>query len=136
MQEPETPIVEKQTTKIYTEPGGEIAYTTTDRPWQEWVQPVNDFLSKLPAYVTQFFSDYKQPLFTVGLFIVGLITVKVTLALLDAINDIPLLAPILELVGLGYTGWFVYRYLLKASDRRELIAEFNKLKLQILGSDT
>ncbi|MDY7016278.1 MAG: CAAD domain-containing protein, partial [Cyanobacteriota bacterium] len=98
--------------------------------------PVNDFLSQLPQYVTQFFSDYKQPLLTVGIFIVGIITVKVTLALLDAINDIPLLAPILELVGLGYTGWFVYRYLLKAADRQELIAEFNKLKMQVLGSDS
>jgi hypothetical protein len=136
MQEPESPTVEQQTPQIYAEPGGEITYSTTDRPWQEWVKPVNDFLSQLPAYVTQFFSDYKQPLLTVGIFIIGIITVKVTLALLDAINDIPLLAPILELVGLGYTGWFVYRYLFKAADRQELMSEFNKLKMQILGTDS
>lgn len=136
MQEPESPTVEQQTAKIYSEPGGKMTFSGTDRPWQEWVKPVNDFLSQLPQYVTQFFSDYKQPLLTVGIFIVGIITVKVTLALLDAINDIPLLAPILELVGLGYTGWFVYRYLLKAADRQELIAEFNKLKMQVLGSDS
>ncbi|KAM5585185.1 hypothetical protein ABKV19_004535 [Rosa sericea] len=29
-----------------------------------------------------------------------------------AVYSVPLLPRVLELVGLGYTGWFVYRYLL------------------------
>lgn len=136
MQEPESKAAEQYTSGINSEPAGRITFPSTDRPWQEWVKPITDFLSQLPYYITQFFSDYKQPLLTLGLIVAGIITVKVTLALLDAINDIPLLAPILELVGLGYTGWFVYRYLLKASDRQELIAEFNKLKTQVIGSDS
>ncbi|KAI8000218.1 hypothetical protein LOK49_LG09G02076 [Camellia lanceoleosa] len=32
--------------------------------------------------------------------------------IVDSINSVPLLPKIMELVGLGYTGWFVYRYLL------------------------
>ena len=32
--------------------------------------------------------------------------------LVGAINYLPLIPKILELVGLGYTAWFVYRYLL------------------------
>lgn len=40
----------------------------------------------------------------------------------------------LELVGIGYTGWFVWRYLWKASTRQELFSEFDKLKSQVLGS--
>jgi CAAD domains of cyanobacterial aminoacyl-tRNA synthetase len=136
MQEPQSKAAEQSTSGIKNEPGGQITFPSTDRPWQEWVQPVTDFLSQLPYFVTQFFSDYKQPLLTLGLIVAGIITVKVTLALLDAINDIPLLAPVLELVGLGYTGWFAFRYLFKASDRQELIAEFNKLKAQVVGSDS
>lgn len=108
---------------------------STDQAWQEWVQPVVDFLSKLPDYVGGFFYNYQQPLITLALLLSGVITVKVTLAVLDSINDIPLLAPIFELVGIGYTAWFVYRYLLKVETRKELGEEFKSLKGQVVGKD-
>lgn len=104
--------------------------------WQEWVQPVTEFLSKLPDYVGGFFYNYQQPLITIGLILSGIVTVKVTLAILDAINDVPLLAPVFELVGIGYTAWFVYRYLLKAETRQELVGEFKSLKGQVVGKDS
>lgn len=107
-----------------------------EQVWQEWVQPVTEFLSKLPDYVGEFFSSYQKPLITIGLLISGVVTVKVTLAVLDAINDIPLLAPVFELVGIGYTAWFVYRYLLKVETRQELASEFNSLKSQVVGKDS
>lgn len=109
--------------------------SSTDQPWEEWVQPVTDFLSKLPDHVSGFFNDYQKPLITVGLIVSGVVTVKVTLAVLDAINDIPLLAPVFELVGIGYTAWFVYRYLLKVETRQELSEEFKSLKGQVVGKD-
>jgi hypothetical protein len=137
MQEPQTKTAEQQGTAINTENAGSLSRISANpEQWQEWVKPVTEFLSQLPNYIVQFFSDYKQPLISLGLIVAGIITVKVTLALLDAINDIPLLAPILELVGLGYTGWFVFRYMLKASDRKELVSEFDKLKGQVIGSDS
>jgi hypothetical protein len=101
--------------------------------WDEWGKPAMEVLAKVPDYIGQFFSDYKQPLITVGLFVLGIITVKVTLAVLDAIDDIPLLAPLLQLVGIGYTAWFVWRYLWKASTRQELLTEFDSIKTQIFG---
>lgn len=112
------------------------ARPTPDQVWQEWVQPVSEFVSKLPDYVGDFFSTYQQPLITLALILSGVITVKVTLAVLDAINDIPLLSPAFELVGIGYTAWFVYRYLLKVETRRELSAEFDALKGQVVGKDS
>ncbi len=108
---------------------------STDQPWQEWVQIASEFLSKLPDYVGDFFSSYQKPLLTVALIVTGGITVKVTLAVLDAINDIPLLAPVFELVGMGYTAWFVYRYLLKVETRKELANEFQSLKGQVVGKE-
>jgi threonine/homoserine/homoserine lactone efflux protein len=86
--------------------------------------------------VTRFFGENKGPLGTIGLIVGGLVTVKLTLAVLDAINDIPLIAPTLELIGIGYTGWFVYRYLLTASNRQELSEQVTSLKNQFLGSDS
>jgi hypothetical protein len=109
--------------------------TKLDQPWSEWVQPVWDVVAKVPDYIGEFFADNQKPLLTIGLVIAGLVTVKVTLAVLDAIDDVPLLAPILQLVGLGYTGWFVYRYLWKATSRQELVKEFDVLKNQIFGDE-
>ncbi|WP_013325494.1 CAAD domain-containing protein [Gloeothece verrucosa] len=119
-------------TTINNEPGT-LAKPASDQPWMEYVQPVMDTLAKVPDYIGEFFADNKKPLITIGLIVAGLVTVKVTLAVLDAIDDIPLLAPILELVGLGYTAWFVYRYLLKEENRKELILEFEALKTQVFG---
>ncbi|XP_075510777.1 protein CURVATURE THYLAKOID 1A, chloroplastic-like [Primulina tabacum] len=50
-----------------------------------------------------------------------------------AINSVPLLPKLLELVGLGYTGWFVYRYLLYKSSRKELVEDIEALKKKISG---
>ena len=105
------------------------------QPWQEWVQVATEFVSKLPDYVSDFFSSYQKPLVTLGLIVAGGISVKVTLAVLDAIDDIPLLAPVFELVGIGYTVWFINRYLLKVETRKELGEEFKALKGQLVGKD-
>ncbi|RMF20740.1 MAG: hypothetical protein D6756_13675 [Cyanobacteria bacterium J083] len=116
--------------------GSMVKKPPADIPWQEWIEPVVDFLGKLPDELGSFFSDYKKPLITLLVFLSGLVTVYVTLAVLDAINDIPLLAPFFELVGIGYTGWFAWRYLLKAETRSELIAEFEALKSQVVGKNS
>lgn len=92
-----------------------------------------DNLGELPKYFGEFFQEYRRPLLALGLIFGAFIAVKLTLAILDAINDVPVLAPLFELIGLIYSGWFIYRYLLKASNRRELASEMNALKDQILG---
>lgn len=94
---------------------------------------IYNFLSGLPEYLGDFFGEYKRPLVTLGLIFGGIIAVKMTLALLDAVDDIPLLAPSLQLIGFGYSIWFVYRYLLRASNRQELAQEIDEIKNQIVG---
>jgi hypothetical protein len=101
--------------------------------WQEISRQFSQFLDKLPEYLGRFFQDYKQPLITVALILAAIVTAKLVLALLDAINDIPLLSPLFELVGIGYTSWFISRYLLKASTRQELTDEIQSLKNQFVG---
>ncbi|MCD7471952.1 hypothetical protein HAX54_012768 [Datura stramonium] len=51
----------------------------------------------------------------------------------DALDSIPLLPKFLELVGLGYFGWFIYRYLLFKSGRDELGSDVKALKKKITG---
>ena len=94
---------------------------------------VVDKLGDLDKYFGEFFQEYKRPLIALGLFFGLFLSIKLTLAVLEAINDVPVLAPMFELIGLLYSGWFIYRYLLKASNRSELASEMNALKDQILG---
>ncbi|MBV9385221.1 MAG: CAAD domain-containing protein [Chroococcidiopsidaceae cyanobacterium CP_BM_ER_R8_30] len=57
---------------------------------------------------------------SIGLILAAFITLRVVLAVIDVLNDIPLLAPALKLIGIGYSFWFTNRYLLRASTRQEL----------------
>ncbi|MDZ8093118.1 MULTISPECIES: CAAD domain-containing protein [unclassified Nostoc] len=101
--------------------------------WQQISRQISQFLEQLPQYLSDFFRDYKQPLISVALILAAIITARVVLTVLAAINDIPLLSPLFELVGISYTSWFVFRYLLKASTRQELADEIQSLKNQFVG---
>jgi hypothetical protein len=103
---------------------------------------VQEYLNMGTSFLTQIFDILKgvvdtnqKLLVNLLLIFLGIIAVKVTLAIISAINDIPLLAPTFELVGLGYTGWFVYRYLLTNSSRQELGQEFQALRNQVMGKE-
>ncbi|MBD2664607.1 hypothetical protein B6N60_03946 [Richelia sinica FACHB-800] len=141
MQEPEyTETKSKDTTipEINTQVGNITKLQPPAQSQEEWLkygQQISNFLSTLPDYIGGFFNQYKQPLVTLGLVLGGIVTVKVLLAVLDALNDIPLVAPTFELIGIGYSAWFVYRYLLKASTRQELTSEITTLKSQVVGQD-
>ena len=132
-------ITEVVTVDLVTDkPGVMTAMTTTETPtgqFQDIKDQVLTILSELPAYVSNFFSDYQKPLVTVGLILGGGISIKVLLGVLGALNDVPLVAPVFELIGMGYTGWFVYRYLLKASNRQELLTEVDAFKEQVVGKN-
>jgi hypothetical protein len=54
--------------------------------------------------------------------------------IVGAVNSVPVLPKLLELIGLGYTGWFVYRYLLFKSNRKELVADIEELKGRVTGA--
>lgn len=101
--------------------------------WQKLGEQASSFLAELPAYISDFFSEYRRPLVTIGLLLAIIIFAKVALAVLGAINEIPLLAPTFETIGIAYSVWFIYRYMLKASTRSELSSDFSSLKEQILG---
>lgn len=90
-------------------------------------------LGDAPAYVAETFNEYQRPLTVIGLVLGALIGVKVLFAILAAINDIPVLAPTMELIGLIYTGWFIYRFLLKADNRSELLGNLGNVMDQITG---
>jgi len=101
--------------------------------WQQIGAVISDFLEQLPEYLGSFFSKYKQQIISIALIIAAIVTFKLALALLGAINDIPLVNSFFELVGVSYLSWLVVRYLLKASTRQELVTQIRSLQKEIFG---
>lgn len=135
---PEVIETQVSTTDLSGESAGKITATKTaptDTQVQEYLNIGTSFLSKIFEYLKEFVDENQKLLVNLLLIFLGIVAVKVTLAIVAAINDIPLLAPMFELVGLGYTGWFVYRYLLTKSSRQELVQEFESLKTQVVGKE-
>lgn len=114
--------------------------TETESKWQQVGQQAGSqvavFLNNLPEYVSNFYATYKLPIISIALIVAAIIALRVVLAVMGALTGILLLSPILETIGIGYTIWFVYRYLLQASTRQELAAEIQKLRAQILGNNS
>ncbi|NET41280.1 CAAD domain-containing protein [Okeania sp. SIO2B3] len=131
---------EKDTTKEVgvspTEPGSLTTVSNSEETsdqFQDIKNQVLEILSELPAIVSGFFGQYQKPIVTLGLILGVIVTLKVMLAVIESLNDIPLLAPTFELIGIIYSGWFIYRYLLRASNRQELSVELQAWKEQLLG---
>lgn len=110
--------------------------TTADN--SEWLEVVDrglQVLAVFPAFLGKVLGEYRSPLTTVGLILFAGLGIAVADGVLARLNTIPLFAPTFELVGLGFTGWFVVRYLLYADTRQELLSEYHEIKDRIAGQD-
>lgn len=99
----------------------------------QWIfRIIVNFLTHFFDYLGSFFNTYKQSIISLGLILAAIVTLRVVLAVVDALNDIPLLESTFKLIGISYSAWFVYRYLLKTETRQEF---FNHLQ-NFLGKHT
>lgn len=118
-----------------TEGDSAISQVSSDDQLKEVKAQVLSILSDLFTYVGDFFAEYKKPLINVGLVVSALIAIYLVAAIVDAINDIPLLSPLFELVGIGYTGWFIFRYLLTAENRLEFSKMVGNFTDKVTGKE-
>jgi glutamyl-tRNA synthetase len=93
-------------------------------------------LSDLPGYLNNFYQQYKKPVNITGTILASAIALRVIVAVVEAVESVPLLAFSFELIGAGYSAWFVFRYLLKASDRQDLYDDIKAFKKEIFGKDS
>jgi CAAD domains of cyanobacterial aminoacyl-tRNA synthetase len=101
--------------------------------WRRFASRITHFLEQLPEYVSSFLQKNQRSLISIVLILSAIITFKVVIAILGAINGVPLLSPTFELIGIGYFTWFSLRYLTKAESRQELTEKFRLLKQEIVG---
>ncbi|KAJ6815401.1 protein CURVATURE THYLAKOID 1B, chloroplastic-like [Iris pallida] len=69
-----------------------------------------------------------------SLAVAGVVALWGSTGMISAIDRLPLVPGILELVGIGYTGWFAYRNLVFKPDREALIAKIKSTYGEIIGS--
>jgi CAAD domains of cyanobacterial aminoacyl-tRNA synthetase len=82
---------------------------------------------------TNFFNNNRQIFTTLGWIVLAILGVKFVFAALGIIDDIPLVAPIIKLVGLVSVVRFAWRYLIREHDRQELIEIIDRTKVEVLG---
>lgn len=69
----------------------------------------------------------------IGLGFAGIVALWASVNLITAIDKLPIIPNALELIGILFSTWFVYRYLLFKPDREELFQIINKSVSDILG---
>ncbi len=90
-------------------------------------------VGELPGKTFNFVKDYKRALPTVVLIVAFLVATKIVFGVMDAVNETPLLGFGFELIGIGYSLWFAWRFLLRADTREELSDKLLWWYLEVVG---
>ena len=97
----------------------------------------SEFLNDPIGYTTRSLKPYTRILALVGWGLLAIIGFKLVLTLLGAIlsvaTSIPVLSPLFELVGVTYTGWFIYKHLLTAAQRQDFSQKVSQFKKEFFG---
>jgi hypothetical protein len=97
------------------------------------LQLLNQLLARLATLRLQSLAELLPALRLVAILAAAGFVVKLTGATLDALNDIPMLGRLLELVGLISALNFLGRNALKSQKRAELLARIQTLRKELLG---
>ncbi len=92
------------------------------------------FLEHPARYFDNFFADYKKPVLSLSVLLGIGVTYKVLDSMLDAIDELPLLAGLFQLVGLIYTVRFGVKKVSTAEKRAQVVADLQQLWAEISGA--
>jgi CAAD domains of cyanobacterial aminoacyl-tRNA synthetase len=90
----------------------------------------------IKSTTTNFFNSNRQLFINLGWIVLAILSAKVVFAALGIIDDIPLVTPIIKLVGLVSVVRFAWRYLIREHDRKELIEIIDRTKVEVLGDQS
>ncbi|KST66326.1 CAAD domain-containing protein [Mastigocoleus testarum] len=134
----DTSIVEASAgnSELATQPVDSSSESKSDTKRQLIAKNIADFLGEIPTRVGETYKKFQTPIVSIVLIVTVAILLKILVAVFSALNEIPLVEPILELIGGCYVVWFAFRYLLKGSTREELRLQINGLVEQFLNKKT
>ncbi|MGG6268385.1 CAAD domain-containing protein [Leptolyngbya sp. AN03gr2] len=102
--------------------------------WERDHAQIQDFFNDPMKYVSTFWQEYKPIVYILGAFLTALFALNIVLGIIGFVTHLPILSGLLELIGLGYTVWFVNRYLMKAETRQELSQKLETMKQDVIGA--
>ena len=142
-QTPEGAQVKTETTVIEMPTGNLIVIQNTTiemPPSEDWLRDearISAFFDDPIGYTSEVLNPYKRILTAVGWVLLAIAGAWLVLSVLSAVlsiaTSIPVLSPLFELIGIVYTGWFIYRYLLTSSQRQELSQKIDAFKSEFVG---
>ncbi|KAK4754022.1 hypothetical protein SAY87_002126 [Trapa incisa] len=106
-----------------------LFFLTKHRPFTEG-QELQHFLQFLAFK----WDNSEDRLALIGLGFAGVVAFWASANLITAIDKLPLIPGVLEIIGILFSAWFTYQYLLFKPGREELIIAINKSFSNILGS--
>jgi hypothetical protein len=110
------------------------AITDATPPVDDALQGSFDLLKQVKELWEEYFGEGKKANRTLAIAIIATIPVLIaTSELLGFLNKLPVLPSVFELVGFVYSVWFIYRYLLLANTRKELIDGITAWKNKVFG---
>jgi len=102
--------------------------------WERDRAQIEDFFNEPMKYISAFWQEYKPIAYVLGTILLTLVTLKVVFGIIGFFMNLPVISGLLELVGIGYTVWFVSRYLMKAETRQELSQKVEEIKQEVIGA--
>lgn len=136
--EAQTEIVPVEATTV-TEPVMMQDVSTNESVEESWraIQAQSAaFFASATASTTAFFKSNRQLLTTLSWVLLALLGLRLLLGALDAFDDIPLVTPILKLIGFVYVVQFTWRYLVRERKRQELVQMLERAKAEMFGSQS
>ena len=109
---------------------------SVEESWRSIQSQVSTFLANATASTAAFFKNNRHLLTTLSWVLLVLLGMRLLFGALDAFDDIPLMSPLLKLIGFVYLVRFVWRYLLRRRDRQELIEKIDRVKGELFGSQS
>ena len=109
---------------------------SVEESWRSIQAQASTFFANATSSITAFFKNNRSLLTTLGWVFLALLGMRLLLGALDAFDDIPLVSPLLKLIGFVYVVRFVWRYLLRKRDRQELMQSINRAKGEIFGGQS
>jgi type III secretory pathway component EscR len=127
----------KSTTDAAKENVVEAVESTTDSA-KETLETIQTkapgVFDEITSAVPAFFQQNRQLLTNIGLIFLAFVVIKLAFAGIDAIDDLPLVTPLLKIVGLVSVVKFTWNYLIRKQDREKLVEKFNTTKAEVLGN--
>ncbi|KAG6546405.1 hypothetical protein Mapa_011951 [Marchantia paleacea] len=109
------------------------AKTKTEVEVEEVKTEVSDAANDLLKSVQETWEKTDDKLAISSLGFAAFVTLWGSFGLIGAIDKLPILPGLFELVGILVTGWFTYRYLIFKPDREELLKKIDETKSKITG---